>query len=153
VNENSWHYRLVKFSYTKLVNKQSWEDNKPKTLCGYFWKFWGYNLAALWIGVLLTAAASFFTIAYPIFAWAAFRNHSPVCLTFFIVDTIVWAALGGLFGYVYLKDNWWKVRLRFAGARDASPVVNKSATMLGLAYEAAKATKNKFCPLIQYTTN
>ena len=161
VKKNSWHYWLLDFTNSKLLNRLYRGGNV--TLCKYFWSVvWAIlNVIALSIGLILVLGylgyglyGTICGVMYLLSPWIGFYgifNYDLGCgLSFFVVGVGI---IGGIIGYLsdkidfapeYLKRPFRKLFTKIGESIPESE--NKEPNLI---VEAYKAHKSKFCPLIE----
>jgi hypothetical protein len=152
VSRKSWHYQVFKWMYESTPGGGYLSKNEePKTLCAYFWGFW-IRLFVLLVSWSVTIfIGSMLTWCIPVLFWSGFHNHSGIAAVAGFSLSLVWV----LIGLAWIHENFYRLKffVRYImRSKGLTPDQSKTMSFLQIAVESVKATKNRFCPMITYTT-
>lgn len=152
VSSKSWHYRLYRFTRSKMDSNYQWYVRRgeghfhdPKTLCAYFWANVGNTLRFILCGVCAVILAVGGIGFLPALLWSAFHNHSISAQTALTILLLLAVLMAVIFVLVTVKEA-----LTAYIERKSYESAQEGLSGVGVVVQITKAAKSKVCPLIEY---
>jgi hypothetical protein len=136
ISKTSWHYRWMEKCWNFSHSYESFEP--PTSLCAYFWRFVLSNLYAAFI----ICVGTVIVLWIPVSSWSYLRNHSSSAAMFFWIWVVGVVFFASLVGIRALRD-YFRHKLD-------EVTKGKPATFTQVTLGTIVATKQKFCPTIDY---
>jgi len=153
IKKNSWHYRLMYWCGEKL-GSPGWDSDMPKSLCTYFWTFWGKLLFFSFIFFIVVPFLIYCLGIAPIMYFAAWIMYGLLEINvLFGIGIFAWCFIAAAFLYCFGCDVKDRLTHRYAVARadiECGDQDKHEKSFVELVLYYFISVKNRICPRVEY---